>query len=55
MRSCSGYPGAGAALIPDDGYRLAPGKRSASGERLIELARAQPLADLGDQIGLQPP
>ena len=42
MRAAApGCPGAGAALVPDDGYRLALGKRSAGEERLIELARAQ--------------
>ena len=40
---------------PRRGYRLALGERRAGGERLIELARAQPLADLGHQVGLHPP
>ena len=51
----SGRLGASVALVPDDGYRLALGERRAGGERLIELARAQPLAELGYQFGLHPP
>ena len=42
-------------LVPDDGYRLLLGEPGAGGERLIEPGCAQPLADLGHQIGLDPP
>jgi hypothetical protein len=57
-RSCasgSGRRGPGAALPLDDGDRLPLVEPGAGGERLIELARIQPLADLGRQIGLHPP
>jgi hypothetical protein len=50
----SGRLGASVALVPDDGYRLALGERRAGGERLIELARAQPLAELGGWADDQP-
>ena len=46
---------AGTTLVPDDGYRLLLGEPGAGGERLIEPGCAQPLADLGHQIGLHPP
>src|SRR6202035_4018278 len=45
----------GTTLVPDDGNRLLLGEPGADGERLIELGCAQPLADLGHQIGLDPP
>jgi hypothetical protein len=45
--------GCGTALILDDGYRLPLGQCGASGERLIELVRPEPLADLGRQFGLR--
>src|SRR5262249_56504687 len=51
----SGRLGAGVALVPGDGYCLALGERRAGGERLVELARAEALADLGYQVGLYPP
>jgi hypothetical protein len=47
--------GAGAALVPDDGYRLLLGEPGAGGEGLIEPGCAQPVADLGHQIGLHLP
>ena len=46
---------AGTTLVPDDGYRLLLGEPGADGERLIEPGCAQPLADLGHQIGLDRP
>jgi hypothetical protein len=55
VRRGSGRLGAGVALVPDDGYCLALGERRAGGERLVELARAQALADLCYQFGLYPP
>ena len=42
-------------LVLDDGYRLPLGEPGAGGECLIELARAQPLADLGHQLSLHLP
>src|SRR5207302_261230 len=51
----SGFLGAGAALVPDDVYRLPLGEPGAGGERLVELGGAQLLADLGYQFLLQPP
>jgi hypothetical protein len=54
-RSGSGRQGAGAALVPDDSDRLLLGEPGVGGEHLIEPARAQPLADLGHQLGLHPP
>jgi hypothetical protein len=53
-RGGSGRLGAGAELVSGDGDRLPLGEPGAGGERLIELARAQPLADLGHQVGLHP-
>ena len=47
--------GAGAALVPDDGYRVPLGERGAGGERQIEPGCAQPLADPGHQLGLRLP
>src|SRR5216684_8204673 len=55
MRGGSGLLGAGAALVPDDVYRLSLGEPGAGGERLVELGGAQLLADLGYQFLLQPP
>jgi hypothetical protein len=46
---------AGTTLVPDDGYRLLLGESGADGEGLIEPGCAQPLADLGHQIGLHLP
>ena len=46
---------AGTTLVPDDGYRLLLGEPGAGGKGLIEPGCAQPLADLGHQIGLQFP
>jgi hypothetical protein len=46
-RGGSGRLGAAAALVPDDGYRILLGEPGAGGECLVELAAAQPLADLG--------
>jgi hypothetical protein len=51
----SGRLGAGAAVVPGDGYCLALGERRAGGECLVELARVQALADLCYQFGLYLP
>jgi len=42
-------------LAPGDGCRLTLGERGAGGERSIEPAAAEPVADLGRQLGLHPP
>jgi hypothetical protein len=47
--------GAGAALVPDDGYRLLLGEPGSGGERPIDPGRAQPVPGLGHQIGLYSP
>ena len=47
--------GAGAAPVPDNGYRVPLGEPGAGGERLVEPGRAQRVADLGHQRGLYPP
>jgi len=51
-RGGSGRLGAGAVLVPDDGYRLPLAELGAGGVRLVEPVCAQPLAGLGNQLGL---
>src|SRR5215475_8045612 len=55
VRGGSDPRGAGAVLVPDDGYRLPLGKPGAGGERSIQVVGAQLLADLGHKIGFHTP
>jgi len=50
-----GLSAAGAAPVPDRGYRLALVEPGAGRERLIEPVRAQRLAELSHQLGLRRP